>query len=518
MGSLLGPPPAGPHAQTLLTRNLAAVCRSDAAQEADLIPPELRPYRHDPLGYVRDRFPWGREGPLAKFQGPEEWQRDLLRDLGAGLASANETIQRAVSSGHGVGKSALVAWVILWALETLVDTRGVVTANTETQLRTKTWPELAKWHRLGHVGERFVYTATSLYSRAPGHEKNWRVDLIPWNAKNPEAFAGLHNQGRRILLVFDEASAIVDEIWETSEGALTDIDTEIIWLAFGNATRASGRFRRTLGADAHRWHPRQVDSRSVSVANKKQIEKWLEDYDEDSDFIRVRVRGLPPRASDLQFIPSDWVAAARKREAVSAPSDPLILAIDVARGGSDNNVLAWRRGLDARSARKWQRIPGELTRDTMRLVTAIVQAIQDAEMGKVPEEVTCFLDATGMGGPIVDRCRQLGYNVIEVQFGGGAQDAHYANKRAEMWGRMREWLKFGAIPDDDDLEEQLTTIESHHNKRDQLVLESKEDLKARGLKSPDDGDALALTFAYPVAPRSQLPGQPLVRHEYDPYA
>ena len=99
----------------------------------------------DPLGYVRFAFPWGVPGtPLAADSGPEDWQCEVLQQLGQGLANRAEAVRSAVASGHGIGKSALVSWIILWALSTLHDTRGVVSANTESQLRTKTWPELAK--------------------------------------------------------------------------------------------------------------------------------------------------------------------------------------------------------------------------------------------------------------------------------------------------------------------------------------------------------------------------------------
>ncbi|MGZ5905641.1 MAG: terminase, partial [Reyranella sp.] len=125
----------------------------------------------------------------------------------------DEAVRMAVASGHGIGKSALVAWIILWALSTVSDTRGIVTANTEGQLRTKTWPELAKWHALSTNKDWFTYTATSLhYSALPGRDKTWRVDAITWSENNTEAIAGLHNKGKRAFALFDEASSIADGV------------------------------------------------------------------------------------------------------------------------------------------------------------------------------------------------------------------------------------------------------------------------------------------------------------------
>src|SRR5262245_23271760 len=246
----------------------------------------------DPLAFVMWAFPWGEPGELEKFKGPEPWQTDILLGIRDGLLTPNKAIQHATASGHGVGKSALVAWIILWATSTFTDTRGVVTANTENQLRTKTRAELGKWFRLFRARDLFKLSATALFSADPTRETTWRIDLVPWSENNTEAFAGLHNKGRRILVIFDEASAIADSIWETTEGALTDADTQIIWCVFGNPTRNTGRFRDCfpVGRFARFWSTIQVDSRRVSITNKDQIAKWIEVYGEDSDFSRSRIR------------------------------------------------------------------------------------------------------------------------------------------------------------------------------------------------------------------------------------
>src|SRR5262249_38596421 len=159
--------------------------------------------------------------------------------------------------------------------------------NTEAQLRTKTWPELAKWHQLSLNRDWFTYTATALHSSVAEQERTWRVDAITWSENNTEAIAGLHNKGKRAFALFDEASAIDDAVWETIEGALTDAGTELIWAAFGNPTRNAGRFKECFpgGRFAHRWQGEQIDSRSVSFTNKPQIAEWVADYGEDSDFV-----------------------------------------------------------------------------------------------------------------------------------------------------------------------------------------------------------------------------------------
>jgi hypothetical protein len=477
-------------------------------------------WRGDPELFVREAFPWGEEGTaLASELGPDVWQLDILRLIRDRL-SPDHALRIAVASGHGVGKSALVAWILLWGMTTEVDTMSIVTANTATQLATKTWPELSKWLRLSPIMESmFDLTATSLASKE--RPRKWRLDQIPWSENRTEAFAGLHNKGRRILAVFDEASAIPDVIFETTEGALTDANTEIIWLVCGNPTRNTGRFRECFERFRNRWITRQVDSRTARITNKEQIKSWIEDYGEDSDFVRVRVKGEFPRAGSMQFIGSDIVDAATRREVEEGKYAPVVMGVDVARFGADASVIYIRRGRDARNI-KPIKLRGE---DTMTVAARVAEEARKYQCDQI------FVD----GGGVIDRLRQLRHdNVVEVNFGSkpirnqNGQDASmsvYFNRRAEMWGLMKEWLEGGAIPNDPELISDLTNVEYGYRLlegRDAIQLERKEDMRSRGLASPDIGDALALTFAMPVEPsRHSLTygsGHFKMEVEYDPLA
>lgn len=453
---------------------------------------DIGSFTADPLSFVLYAFPWGK-GALSDFSGPDTWQVDVLTDIGTALqsgANAGQAIRMAVASGHGIGKSALVAWVILWAMSTCPDTRGVVTANTESQLKGKTWAELAKWHRMCICGSWFDCTATALISKAPGREKTWRIDMVPWSERNTEAFAGLHNKGRRVLLVFDEASAIPDVIWEVSEGALTDADTEILWCCFGNPTRNTGRFRECFGRYSHRWNTKRVDSRTAAMTNKVLLQSWVDDYGEDSDFVRVRVKGEFPRAGSSQFISSDVVALAKGRQLSPGTYShaPRIMALDVARFGEDASVITKRQGLYCAPQIIYRSI------DLMTLAGIVAKEIQAWQPSAV------FVDGVGIGAGVVDRLRQLGFDITDAQAGAQALNpAKYRNRRAEMWGLMRDWLEQGAIPDDSALCDDLTSVEYGFTPTDAIQLERKEDMKKRGLASPDRADSLALTFYAPVA-------------------
>lgn len=468
---------------------------SNEAIRAALIQ-RARKWRNDPLAFVLGAFPWGK-GTLTGMTGPDKWQTQLLTHMRDRLNDGdgrNEVIQSAVAAGHGVGKSGLVAWIILWSISTYPDTRGVVTANTDTQLRTKTWAELAKWYHLCIFRVWFDLTATAIISKQPGHDKTWRIDAIPWSESNPEAFAGLHNQGKRILVIFDEASAIADMIWEVIEGAMTDKDTQIMWCAFGNPTRAVGRFFDCFNRYRHRWYNMHVDARDAAMGNQNQIKAWLEDYGEDSDFFKVRVRGVFPSTSDMQFIGRDIVDEAIKRPLpYETPLQCVaIMGVDVARFGSDASVIRLRMARDARSItkKKYRGLDG------FQLGAKVAEWYNELiRMGY--RKIVINVDSGGVGASPCDWLRNNGYPVNEINFGSSPTDEkRYKNLRAEMWGRMREWLKEGGcIGDDQDLITDLTGVEYMYTPINQIQLEKKEDMKKRGLSSPDDADALALTFA-----------------------
>lgn len=467
---------------------------------------------HEPLSFVCLAFDWG-HGELEGFRGPDAWQAEVLEDIGKQLDDKNRinrAICEAVASGHGVGKSALVSWLILWAVLTCTDTKGVITANTETQLKTKTWAELAKWFRLCNCKDDFELTATALISKLPGHEKTWRIDQVPWSERNTEAFAGLHNKGRRVLLIYDEASAIPDVIWEVSEGALTDSDTEILWCAFGNPTRNTGRFRECFGRLSHRWSCRQVDSRKAAMTNKEQINSWVADYGDDSDFVRVRVKGEFPRAGGNQFIPSDLVQQAMERTVRESEYKfaPKIIGVDVARFGDDASVITKRQGLFC----DFQKVLRNV--DTMTLAGLVAEEYHAWGADAV------FVDGVGVGAGVVDRLRQIGVDVIDAQAGARALNPQkYVNRRAEMWSLMRDWLAGGAIPPERDLCDDLTGLEYGFSSNGAVQLEKKADMKKRGLNSPDRADSLALTFYAPVAAREDLIDDYRPKQkEYDPLA
>lgn len=489
---------------------LRAAERTDADIEAELAE-FVGQFYDDPLGFVRACYPWGENGPLRDHEGPDTWQVEALTRIGEQVRARKfdgvktvPPIRVAVSSGHGIGKSTLQAWLVDWIMSTRPRCRGTVTANTSTQLDTKTWAAIQYWTKLCITAHWFECNTARFYR--VGQRESWFCAPQSCQKENSEAFAGQHAADSTSFYVVDEGSAVEDIIYDVAEGGLTDGEPMIF--VFGNCTRSSGRFFEIcFGLMRDRWQPIIVDSRDSRFTNKEQIAEWIEDHGEDSDFVRVRVRGLPPRASDLQFISQSVVTEARLRKVLALEDEPLVVGLDMARGGSDECVFRFRRGPDGRSIPP-VRVPGEQARDSMKLVTLAADILGRAYDGR--KVAAMFVDATGgsVGGPVADRLRQLGHhNVFDVQFGGESPDATYANMRAYMWGKMRDWLATrGAIDATPGLETDLTGPGYKHDKRDRILLESKEEMKKRGLDSPDDGDALALTFAQVVPPpRVQAP-------------
>lgn len=462
-----------------------------AASDTELLLDDLAEFEFDPLGFVLWAFPWGEENTsLADEDGPEQWQIEHLTRIGEQLRAGGDlgaVIEEDVSAGHGAGKSAVVSWVILWAISTHENTRGVVTANTDTQLRTKTWAELGKWHGLFIARDLFTLTATAIYAADQRSAKTWRIDQIPWSKERSEAFAGLHNKGNRILVLFDEASAIDDLIWEVTEGALTDERTQIIWCRYGNPTRTSGEFHRRC-TQPKRNHYTRVDTRQVRFTNKSQIQAWIDEYGEDSDFVRVRVKGQFPRAGQSNFISVEDVEGARRRIAATQEyaGHPLLLSVDPARFGDDFTVITLRQGNKVH----WQTPLGGF--DGVDLCGRIIEIVR-----KNPGIASIIYDAIGNGADLdssLRRARGLP-PLIPVMWGVPAKDSkQYFNLRAECWGRMRDWLKTGDIPDDDMLCNELTSLDYGYDAAFRIQLQSKKDIKRNGGKSPDRADSLALSF------------------------
>ena len=356
---------------------------------------DIAEFYDDPLGFIHYAFPWGEKDTLLEdFKGPDKWQREQLERVGQAFKDDPETtIKEAVASGHGIGKSCETAWIILWAMSTRPHLNGVVTANTTSQLTTKTWRELAVWHKLMINNHWFDWSATSFKHKE--HPETWFCNAIPNSEHNSEAFAGLHAQ--HVLLIFDEASGIPDKIWEVAEGSQTT--PRAMWFVFGNPTKNTGRFVSCFKEDKARWHTSHIDSRSCVMTNKKELKEWVKIYGEDSDFVRVRIRGVFPRAGSTQFISTDPVDQAMNRELEYEVwlHAPIVIACDVARFGDDKTVICVRQGKKIHELLSFREL------NTMEVASEVAMKI------KQWRPAATFVDGVGVGAGVVDSLRMLDY-------------------------------------------------------------------------------------------------------------
>ena len=478
-------------------------------------------FRFDCHGFIMAAFPWGEKGTILEDEiGPDTWQKGLAdavsehrRQNALRKACGLETIpwRSAVASGHGVGKSAEVAWINYWLMSTSPDCRGSITAMTGAQLDTRTWPELAKWHSLAINKHWFTWTASSFYFAAYPEEqrKNYMLNALTTSPENTEGFAGLHNKHSVCIIAFDEASGIEGLLWEVIEGAMMASD-EAFFFAYGNPTRPDGEFRKCFTDYAHLFHTVYVDSREVRHTNKLAIDQTIAKYGIDSDEVKVRVLGQFPEKSLHGFIPTSAIFEAQKREGIHDSGAPIIMGVDVARYGGDKTVIRVRQGRDARSIRRVEILGSD------NVVVAEEVAIEADKWD--PDAIV--IESPGPGGGVIDILRAKGYRVFEIHPNEKAsQPKRYFNIRAEMWSFLRSWLiEHGCIDSSPELERDLQDIQYTIDPRTgRTLMEAKQAMKDRQLPSPDDGDSLALTFAVNPARRdrraSRKPGSRILVSE-----
>jgi hypothetical protein len=482
--------------------------------------------KDDPEAFVLFAFPWGQPNtPLANFTGPRLWQRQVLRDIGEHIRANRgqptmDTLRKAVASGRGIGKSALVSWLILWMLTTRIGASVVVSANSEAQLRSVTWGELTKWSIMIVNAHWWEISATKIVPA------KWLTDIVEvdlkkgtrywaaegklWSEENPDSYAGVHNHDG-MMLIFDEASGIPDAIWSVGAGFFTENILDRYWFAFSNPRRNTGYFFECFNAKRDFWKTRQVDARTVEGTDKQVYEQIIAEYGEDSSQAKVEVYGQFPATGDDQFISSQLVDDAFVRPPYKDETAPIVIGVDPARSGADSTVIAVRQGRDIVAIKRYK---GD---DTMTTVGHVIEAIGEYQPALV------VIDEGGLGYGILDRLHEQRYKVVKgVNFGWKSKNPiMWGNKRAELWGAMKDWLKTASVRPDKQLKTDLISPRIKPDSSGTIYLESKKEMKSRGLASPDAADAIAVTFAFPVQmpdymahnrPVSQYLAMPVVNH------
>jgi hypothetical protein len=431
-------------------------------------------YRADPVLFVKEVL--GVE--------PDEWQQDFLNAVASGERKIS------IRSGHGVGKSTTASWAMLWFLLTRYPVKVVVTAPTSAQLYDALFAELKRWVKElpQPIQELLDVKQERIELKASATEAF--ISARTSRAEQPEALQGVHSDN--VMLVADEASGVPEAVFEAAAGSMSGHNALTILL--GNPVRSSGFFFDTHNRLKDEWWTRRVSCIDSTRVSKEYVQDMKSRYGEESNAFRIRVLGEFPRSDDDTIIPMELLESAKHRDTRAYEDAPIVWGLDVARFGSDSSVLCKRQSNVVHTLERWRNL------DLMQLTGAVVAQYEACDHKNRPAEI--LVDSIGLGAGVVDRLRELklpcrGINVSESPAMGGT----YLNLRAELWHKAKAWLEKRdcKIPNNEDLIGELATVRYTFTSNGKIKIESKDDIRRRGLKSPDMADAFVLTFASDAA-------------------
>jgi hypothetical protein len=431
-------------------------------------------YRIDPVLFVKEVL--GVE--------PDEWQQDFLNAVASGERKIS------IRSGHGVGKSTTASWAMLWFLLTRYPVKVVVTAPTSAQLYDALFAELKRWVKElpQPIQELLDVKQERIELKASATEAF--ISARTSRAEQPEALQGVHSDN--VMLVADEASGVPEAVFEAAAGSMSGHNALTILL--GNPVRSSGFFFETHNRLKDEWWTRRVSCLDSTRVSSEYVQDMKSRYGEESNAYRIRVLGEFPRSDDDTIIPMELLESAKHRDTRAYEDAPIVWGLDVARFGSDSSVLCKRQSNVVQTLERWRNL------DLMQLTGAVVAQYEACDHKNRPAEI--LVDSIGLGAGVVDRLRELklpcrGINVSESPAMGGT----YLNLRAELWHKAKAWLEKRdcKIPNNEDLIGELATVRYTFTSNGKIKIESKDDIRRRGLKSPDMADAFVLTFASDAA-------------------
>lgn len=424
---------------------------------------------------------------------PDEWQKDVLHDL----AHHNKV---SVKSGQGVGKTGLEAVVLLWFLTCFPFPRIVATAPTKQQLNDVLWSEVAKWQERSPLLKKILkWTKTYIYMI--GYEKRWFA--VARTATKPENMQGFHEDN--MLFIVDEASGVSDLIMEAILGTLSGKNNKLFMC--GNPTKSVGTFYDSHTADRVMYKCHTVSSLDSPRTSKENIESLIRKYGFDSNVVRVRVRGEFPLQDDDVFIPLSLIEYSLNYEIEEKPPVTIDIGCDVARFGDDKTIIGFKIN---EKAEFYKKIVGQ---DTMRTAADIVvlgQKLMDKYNFK--DKIPIKIDDGGVGGGVVDRLRQIEagapelywwMEIIPVKFGLRIKNKYFYDSTTYMMNVVKTLLRNEdeegnaksvelILPNDNDLVGQLSSRRYTLTDNTKIKIESKKQMKSRGLPSPDEADCILL--------------------------
>lgn len=416
---------------------------------------------------------------------PDIWQWEASKLL-------VEKRKLSVRSGHGVGKSTFMAWCVLWFASCYFPCKIPCTAPTGHQLDDVLWAELAKWHRimgdkLPALAAEFEWSSGSFKMKSNPSE-SFAVARTS-RPEKPEALQGFHSDN--ILFLIDEASGVADNVFEVAEGALSTDGAYVVMAA--NPTRQSGYFFDSHHKMRSDWAALHVNGENCARVSKAYIASMAKKYGTQSSIYKVRVRGDFAAAAD-GVISLELCEAAKFRDVALKEQAPIIWGLDVARFGDDSTALAKRQG-------NWQleKTVEWYGKDTMQTSGLIKSQWDGTPISLRPASIN--VDVIGIGAGVVDRLKEQGLPVYGVNVAESAAtnvgEVPYSRLRDELWFKGKDWLAAldCRLLDDEDLIGELTMPKYSILSNGDIKVESKSEMKARGVKSPNLADAWLLTFA-----------------------
>lgn len=429
--------------------------------------------------------------------GPAEFAREVLgatpteQQLQGGRAVV-ERRRVSIRSGHGTGKTTFEAWCVLWFLASYFPAKVPCTAPTAHQLDDVLWAELAKWHRvmasrLPALAAEFEWSGEAFRLKSAPNE-SFAVARTS-RPERPEALQGFHSE--HILFLIDEASGVPDNVFEVAEGALSTAGAFVVMAA--NPTRRSGYFFDSHHKMRAAWAALHWDGEQSPMVSREYVDNMAKKYGRHSPIFKVRVSGQFVDASD-GVISLELCELAKVRDVEATPGAAIVWGLDVARFGDDSCALAKRKAnVQLAPVREWW------GKDTMQTVGIIKQEWDATRDDEKPAAIN--VDVIGIGAGVVDRLTELGLpavgvNVAESESTRDGDEKQYNRLRDQLWFAGREWLEARdcKLADDDETIGELTTPIYSILSNGRIQVERKDELKKRGVKSPNRADAWLLTF------------------------
>ena len=404
------------------------------------------------------------------------------------IASGERKIS--IRSGHGTGKSTAASWAMLWYFLMHYPNKVVVTAPTSSQLFDALFAELKRWINELPEGLQSILNTKSDRVEHTSAPAEMFISARTSRAETPEALAGVHSE--HVMLVVDEASGVPEQVFEAAAGSMSGHNATTIMLS--NPTRSSGTFFESQTRMADSWWTRRWSCVDSPLVSDEFVDEMRLRYGEESNAFRIRVLGEFPLADDDTIIPFHLVENATHRDVQIDEDTKSVWGLDVARFGADKTALCKRQGPIVTELRAWSGL------DLMQTVGRVVAEYEALPPSRQPTQI--LVDSIGVGSGVVDRLREIGLpvrgvNVAEAPSMGDT----YLNLRSELWFKTKGWLEDRSckLPKNDQLIAELTSIRYSFTSSGKMKAESKDEMRKRGLASPDLADALCLTMASDAA-------------------